>query len=360
MKTQSLQKKKDASVETLRGFAIILVVLGHVIGSDSGGGMRVSDDSFLRYVYYTFEYLRMPLFTVISGWVYALRPATRLNLKSFTLKKIRRIILPMIFVGATYYILQFLTPGTNAKSPLQDIWQIVVFPYTLYWYLPSLFLVFLLISTLDAFKLVETREKWGVVLILSIALLLIRDRLFAESFPNYLSFKGAIYLLPFFVIGVGIQRFKYIFENKYLNMGLGLVLIVGILVQQLSWFNMIEYELSKRSGIGLLIGMTGTILFFRIKWNVKWLIWFGSYAYTIYLFHSFGTSGGRILIKAAGISNTAMIFVVSLILGLLLPVLIEKFLDPIPLTRMLFLGRNYIMKTKKSFWGFIKLRAVHE
>jgi hypothetical protein len=39
--------EKDLFVETLRGLAITLVVIGHVIGSASDGGMQVSDDSFL-------------------------------------------------------------------------------------------------------------------------------------------------------------------------------------------------------------------------------------------------------------------------------------------------------------------------
>ena len=275
--------QKDPSVETLRGFAIILVVLGHVIGSDSSGGMRVSDDSFLRYVYYTFEYLRMPLFTVISGWVYALRPARRSNLGDFTMKKVRRILFPMVFVGATYYVLQYFTPGTNAKNPLSDIWHILVFPYTLYWYLPSLFWVFVLCSLFDAFKAMEKLPGWLAVMTIAVGLLFVRNAFIPESFPNYMSFKGAIYLFPFFVTGIGIQRFKTLFANKVFNGVLLGVLVFGLLIQQLSWFGAIDYELSKRSGLGLLIGISGTILFFRVKWNVKWLVWFGSYAYSIYL-----------------------------------------------------------------------------
>jgi fucose 4-O-acetylase-like acetyltransferase len=144
------KKEKDLSVETLRGAAIILVVIGHVIGSGSDGGMQVKDDSFLRHFYYTFEYLRMPLFTVISGWVYALHPASLKFLDDFIIKKVRRILLPMIFVGASYFLLQFLVPGTNKKGDLTEIWKILVFPYTLFWYLPSLFLVFLVTSIIDS------------------------------------------------------------------------------------------------------------------------------------------------------------------------------------------------------------------
>ncbi len=329
--------KKDLSVETMRGFAIILVVLGHVIGSDTPGGMEVKDDSFLRYLYYTFEYLRMPLFTVMSCWVYALRPARADNLKSSTIKRVRRILLPMIFVGATYYILQYIIPGTNAKNELSQLWKILAFPYTLYWYLPSQFLGFLFCSVLDSFKAMNTWQGWLVVLGIGIGLLVVRNVFIPESLPNCFSFKGGIYLLPFFIIGIGIQRFPNIFRHKYFSISL----VISLAIQQMGWFGVIDYELSKRSDIGLLIGIAGTILFFRLKWKVNWLIWFGSYANTIFLFHSFGTSGGRILIKSAGVYNSFLVFTISLCLGLLLPILVEIILDRFSLTRMLFLGRNY-------------------
>jgi fucose 4-O-acetylase-like acetyltransferase len=114
----TVEKKKDSSIETLRGIAIVLVVMGHVIGYKADEGMKVAEDSFLRHLYYTFEYLRMPLFTVISGWVYALKPVSKSYFTIFTLKKCRRLLLPLIFVGGFYYIVQNLVPGeTIFKSP---------------------------------------------------------------------------------------------------------------------------------------------------------------------------------------------------------------------------------------------------
>ena len=62
-------RTKELSIETLRGLAIVLMVMGHVIGSKSNGGLQVSDDSWYRYFYLTLSPLRMPLFTVISGYV---------------------------------------------------------------------------------------------------------------------------------------------------------------------------------------------------------------------------------------------------------------------------------------------------
>jgi peptidoglycan/LPS O-acetylase OafA/YrhL len=341
-----IERKKDLSVETLRGAAIILVVMGHVIGSSAEGGMQVKDDSFLRHLYFTFEYLRMPLFTVISGWVYALHPASVSSLKSFFVKKVRRILLPMIFVGASYFLLQYMIPGTNNKGNLSDIWQILVFPYTLYWYLPSLFLVFILVSFLDAYKGISSFAGWAVAFSLALLFLIFRDYFISESSPNFFSYKGATYLLPFFLIGIGIIRYKEVFSNRYLLSVLLVLLIIGLTFQQFSWYGILDYNLSKRGGAGLLIGLTGTILLFRLRWRVKWLIWVGGYAYTIYLFHAFGTAGGRIIIKAIGIHTVTIVFVVSLLAGMFVPIVAELVLDRFKVTRMLFLGRSYQKKQK--------------
>jgi len=333
--------KKDYAVETLRGVAIFLVVMGHVIGSGPDGGMTVAEDSGWRHLYFTFEYFRMPLFTVISGWVYALRPASWEKYRAFTTKKVRRILLPMIFVGTTYFLLQYLVPGTNKPGELSQIWRIYLFPYTLYWYLPSLFLVFLLVGLLDANAWLGRLAPWLAWTAAAFGLLLLRDTLIPEASPNYFSYKGGIYLLPFFLMGVGIQRFKDSFANRWLNLLLLSLFLLGLAVQQLGWYGIIQYDMDKNSGLGLLIGVAGTTLFFRLKWEIKWLIYFGGFAYSIYLFHSFGTAGGRILLQRAGVENEYLIFAVSLTAGMLGPILAEKILSQFGWTRTLFLGRRY-------------------
>ncbi len=336
----SINSKKDLTIETLRGLAIILVVMGHVIGSDTEGGMNVKEDSFLRHLYFTFQYLRMPLFTVISGWVYALRPARMDNLADFTVKKIRRIILPLIFVGGAYYTIQSLVPGTNFSYDLKDIWQILIFPYTFYWYLQALFIVFLVVAVVDANKWASTFTNWLILFGTSIVLLFMRDFFIPESFPNFFGFKMGIYLLPFFVIGIGIKRYKSYFDNKIFVWISAIILITGLVIQQLIWYDIIHYNISSSGGLGLLIGVTGVIICLRIHFTIKWLVWIGSFAYTIFLFHSFGTSGGRILLNMLGVFNTPVVFFFSLLLGLLLPIIIELVLDKFGITRMLFLGRS--------------------
>lgn len=333
---------KDKTIETLRGAVIILVVIGHVIGSASDGGMKVSDASFLRYFYYTFiDPIQMPLFTIIVGWVYTLRPNVYKKTKSFISKKALRVLIPMLVVGVCYFLIQYFTPGTNRKGNLLEIWKLIIFPYTLFWYLYSLFIVFTLIALIDAFKKMNTITNWFFIFSVSVILLLVRDAIIPYEMPNYLSYKGAIYLLPSFILGVGINRFKTFFQNKFLSYSISFILIICIIIQQLSWFKLIDYTVHKDTIIGFLIGLTGTIILLRIKLNTKWLIWFGGFAYSIYLFHAFGTAGGRILLQKFNINSSLLIFIISLFAGLLLPILAEKILEQSKITSILFLGKNH-------------------
>jgi membrane-bound acyltransferase YfiQ involved in biofilm formation len=137
-----------------------------------------------------------------------------------------------------------------------------------------------------------------------------------------------------------------VFSNRSFLTVLLIILAISLVFQQLSWYKVIDYNLTKGGGVGLLIGLTGTILLFRLRWKINWLIWIGSYAYSIYLFHAFGTAGGRIIIKAMGIHVATVIFIVSLLAGILVPVFAELVFDRFKLTRMLLLGRSYQKKGK--------------
>ena len=74
--------------------------------------------------------------------------------------------------------------------------------------------------------------------------------------------------------------------------------------------------------------------------SCQFFTWLGSFAYSIYLFHGFGTSGGRIIATKLGISSSLLIFIIATVIALFLPILIEKVIDKWQPTRVLFLGKK--------------------
>ncbi|MBN1181895.1 MAG: acyltransferase [Bacteroidales bacterium] len=327
-------KEKNLSIETLRGIAIIMMVAGHVIGASKETGLRVQDDSGWRYFYDSFEYLRMPLFTVISGFIYSFRPVEPGRLFPFLKGKARRILFPLIAVGTLHFLIQQLIPGTNSKHEIEDIWKIYLFPYEHFWFLQAIFLIFVFIAMIDHFKLISTTKKWFMVLLLTVLV-----RSFMPYFQGiFFCYKGFLNLLPFFVLGCGIERYQDLFRSKTVIRVLLILFIIAVSLQQFCLLKGMSINGLGYTTISLLAAGPGITLLFYIRKDVPVLSKLGYFAYGIYLFHVFGTAGSRILIMNLNGADITLLFFSGLLAGLGLPIIIELVIEKSPLLRMIFLG----------------------
>jgi fucose 4-O-acetylase-like acetyltransferase len=329
-----MKKKKDQSIETLRGIAIILMVAGHVIGHNTSTGMKVEDDSLLRYFYYSFQYLRMPLFTVISGYVYSLRPVQSGKLLSFFKGKANRILVPMIAVGIVQYLFRVYMPGINKSMELKDIWRILFFSFDQFWFLQSIFLVFVVAAFLDVYNLMNNIRNWIIICFLAF-LIYISLPTFNTTF---FSINGFFRLLPFFILGCGLKRYEKQIFNKAVIIIFLVIMGFTIFIQQLLWFFYITVDSTFVKILSSLIAITGISLLFKIRRENKLLARLGYYAFGIYLLHVFGTAGSRWLIMKLGDIQEYVTFTIGLIAGLGVPVLIELVIIPYKIPRKLFLG----------------------
>ncbi len=345
---KSFTVHKNKYVESLRGLAIILVVFGHIIGSDNSGGMKVDDHSIFRYLYFSLEYIRLPLFTVISGWVYANKPIFFYNKNVFFRNKVRRLIIPLITVSSLLFLFRIIIPGTNTSPELSDIWKNIFFPYDIYWYIYSLFIIFLGISVIDSQDYFHSLKGWAITLLVSLCVLFV-SAAYLEPVPNLFSFKGAIYLFPFFLFGISLYRYKRIIFKRPYIITLGLIFIAGITLQQLSWQGTIPLQ-GRMSVLALAIGISGVYLLFQLRIKSKPLIWIGQYAYEIFLFHVFFTGGTRIILLKMGVENKWTILTIALVISILIPILLQELFSRSKILSLLFLGR----KLKNQ-----KLRVVH-
>ena len=329
-------------VETIRGFAILLVVAGHVIGDSVSGGMKAADDSFWRYLYFNIDKLQMPLFTIISGWVYAIRPLTEMgNFRQFVSQKAQRLLIPMLAVVFVYYLIKAVMPG-EASDPLNRIWTLLIVPYNVYWFLPSLFWLFVISALLDIFKCMDKFVHLMILLIISAFLYRYQSMIIPDSIPNYFSFKGAIYLLPFFLIGIGMQRFKSLFSNKYVTTVLLCSFVVCMILVQLVWFQVIGNgysEHGRNSWLGICTGLASVALFYNNRVKLSSFVWIGSFSYSIYLFHSIIKGISQSVLTKIGIHSDWIIFVCGFAAGVLLSILADKILSRWKITGYVFLGK---------------------
>jgi surface polysaccharide O-acyltransferase-like enzyme len=293
-----------------------------MIGYTNTGGMRVSDDSILRYLYYSLEYIRLPLFTVISGWVYANKPILHTDKSKFIKGKLRRLLIPMFVISTLLFLFRMITPGTNTKPDLVDLPRNLVLPYDVYWYLFSLFIIFLVISVLDSRPFFHKLQGWFLTFVASFVFLFISEN-FLDPIPNIFSFKGAAYLFPFFLLGIGIFRFKEFLLNDRMALVTLLVFVASVVIQQMVWFGYFPMQ-EKHSILGMTVGIAGVLLLFRLKLRSELLIRIGAYAYGIFLFHVFFTGGSRIILERLGVENQFVILVLGVIGAILLSILLEN------------------------------------
>ncbi|WP_336881357.1 acyltransferase [Rhodococcus globerulus] len=335
-------KQRDISIQSLRGLAVLLMVAGHVIGSSAGRGMDVADDSVWRYFYLGLEDIRMPLFTVISGYVYAMRPVrSRVDLPELVRGKSRRLLLPMLTVGLLLFGMKLVVPDVNSRPEMSDLWRIYLFGYEHLWFLQAIFIIFLSVAALDALSMLSTPRRWALCTAVTLALFV------ALRLPldiNVFSINGAIRLLPFFLIGYGMQR------HGLLDLrGRGAALTVGVfaviygfrLVIIFDYWNPNQFVVRAFS---LAIGVLGVVLIYSARTLIKVpaLAWIGGFSFGVYLLHVFGSAGARIALGKIGVSNDLAVFAICLAVGVGAPIAFQLVTGRWNPVRVLMLGEKPI------------------
>ncbi len=343
--------RRDASIQSLRGLAVVLLVAGHVYGLGPAVGMQVSGDTVGRYLTESLEYLRMPLFTVISGYVYAFRPVRTNGVGRFLSAKSRRLLLPLLPLTAIVGGLQILAgSATNTSPSASFVLRGYVFGYSHLWFLQAIFLVLAVVALLDARGLLDTMRGWlttcalGVVGYVAIAV---------PHAYDVFSIGGALRLFPFFLLGYGLVRHREALASRPVMIGLLVVFVVGYGAQQALMLGGVPTGLQATGAdvdpagaplraLAVVVGIAGIACLFRIRHRVTvpGLAWVGEYAFPIYLLHTIAAAGSRLVLDTTGVQSVPVVFTAGLLAALLLPVAFERIFGRINLIRVVLLGEK--------------------
>ena len=331
-------------IDTLRGLACVLLVAFHVVGSQPDSGLHAGEGSPYRQFAHLFQHIRMPLFTFLSGFVYAYRPLIRGLMPGFAAKKLMRLLLPLICVSTLYYAVAAVTPGATGQIPLHDAWRIYVFPYVHFWFLQAVIIIFAVVMVLERFSALATPLRYGLALAGFVAIHL-SVNMENDEFALF-SILQAAYLAPFFVLGLGANRFREILNRPAVIWPCVATFLVAMTIYTMTLW--LHHPLAARGSVlGLLIGATGALTLLRLfpKWQPLALL--GAYSFVVYLFHPFFVGASRMVLKAVGLPNTELIFVVALAAGLIGPVILERVLGGVPILSRLLFGQPAVSGGKK-------------
>jgi fucose 4-O-acetylase-like acetyltransferase len=328
-----VKMKRSMEVDTLRGIACILLVFFHVVGSTPTEGLRISEGHWLRSFNDFLVYFRMPLFSFISGYVYAFRPYQG-NAQGFIKGKVRRLLVPMLTVGTFYAIVQSLTPGANAS--VDNWWLLHIMPVGHFWFLEALFLIFVVVILLEHFTALSTVARFSAVWIICAVLFGVAD------FTNYFGARGAVYLMPFFLAGLACKRFDIVQPSALVAgaaaLGGGLAIVV-LFPEHMGQQNSLAALAS------LAIGVSAGLLLLRSGWQSRPLAYIGAYSFAIYLFHVFFTAASRIFLQKAGVTDVYALLVPGTLAGLLGPVVCAQLIGYSNTLNLWLLGSTSRVKT---------------
>lgn len=299
---------RNLAVDTLRGVACLLLVSFHVIGYSSTDGLHVDDDSALRYYTDSVDYLRMPLFTLLSGLVYAWRPLhDPSGYLSFMGKKVRRLLVPyVIFVPAIGLTQHFLPRGGDAR-PLEPV-QWLLYSLNPYWFLLTTFWLFAVVALLDSRNLLSSRHAFGTLFTVSLVVALFAH---TESF-RFLQWGQALSLAPFFLAGVALSRFSLVPSTRTVRWACTIVLLLVVVAVQLSLTGRMPgvdgaFD-SRHSLVGIGLGILFPLVFLGWRLSNRALAWIGGYSSGIFLLHSFAVGACSVTASALGITSRPLMF----------------------------------------------------
>lgn len=284
------EKKRNNSVDILRGIAMLLVVLGHTLT----GITLNSEDSFLFNIIWS---LQMPMFMLISGYVtkYSKSPQNISILIGYIEKKTMAYLIP--WAVWTIFIRGIIFQSEGLLQPRYLLWHMD----SGYWFLFSIWMISIILGVSEylTFKIVNDEREILFILvtvgfyIAGMGVLVIVGILFGFSF---LCIKLTLYYMPFYFIGYMFGKIKKIFQ--YNNIGKKMIIIfppIALAVWLIILTRINLYELSD-SGMSIIIRMLASVsgciavasLCKKISETTiigKNLMWCGTHSLEIYLTH---------------------------------------------------------------------------
>jgi fucose 4-O-acetylase-like acetyltransferase len=320
----TLEKTRISQIDTLRGVACLLLVFFHVVGDSPAAGLKLAEEHWLHRINGVIAYLRMPLFAFIAGYVYAYRPFQG-QTSAFVKSKAQRLLLPVITVGTVFALVQASIPGTN--NQMGPWWMLHINPVGHFWFLESLFIVFMVVILFEQTKVLTTPSQVMLAWSSSALLFALWDA------PAQFGLGGAVYLMPFFLGGLASKRFEYDREQfmKIAVVGLALAAIYAALLHG---------EAAQPDLATVVLGLSASFLLLQSRIDNRFFACIGAFSFAVYLLHVFFTAGSRIVLTRLGVDDTYLLLAAGMVAGVTGPIIAALLIKRVGVLNFLLLGHS--------------------
>jgi hypothetical protein len=303
----------------------LLLVVYHVIGGTDLQGLRIGD-GWLRQWTDGLSAFRMPMFGLIAGAMYGLSHKRGWDLVR---NKAQRLLLPMLSVGTVFALIQIAVPYSNAR--IADLHLLHIVPVAHFWFLESLFVIFCVLALAESKLPIVDARSWAVYFSVSVCFYLMNPGIV------WFSLIGVTYLLPYFLLGVGMTRLNWDAQQQNRSSGILRIVFGAALVTVL----MLQGKGLERFSLGMLgAGLLLASGFWSLGWRNALLSRIGIYSFSIYLFHVFFTSATRMSLHAMSVQDDVLILVVSVPVGVIGPVLTQHMIAKSKVVSQVVMGSS--------------------
>ncbi|WP_299846254.1 acyltransferase [uncultured Paracoccus sp.] len=318
-------------VDTMRAIAALLLVTYHVIGAGPDAGLQIDYPEPLRLFADFLLDLRMPLFAMIAGLVFAIRSPAPMGLPRFFAGKLRRLVVPGIVAMFAFELASSL--GHTRLDVHARYLTPFVTGYAHFWFLQSILLIFVVYVPLDSL----TGGRIAHYTLLPACFL----SLSGFAVPNDpFSIDGAMILLPYFLLGILVWRHrgKLLAHRRRILAGALALLLIGSAwnIQILRETGMFSQD--RRDLQSLLSAVGGCLVTLQVLPRLRSLDRIAAMSFTIYLYHVFGTSLMRRLLDSIGYDQLVLQLIAGILAGVALPVAVHTLAERHNLTRVMILG----------------------
>lgn len=330
--------KKKESVFIAKCIGISLVVIGHYYPEQSPA-FWIS----MRNIIYSFH---MPLFFMISGYLYGLSHPRQSDYFHMLHNKVKRLLVPFISIAAFFYLIKSAAGlFFSLQNPVSISSLALLFVCPEHSYLPLLWFVYTLFLIFALFPIINMLTKYDLALFALVFLLAFIK--WTDNFCLNLVFGN----MPIFAIGYIAGR-RDIDIDAIGNKNMALLLAASVLlftaIHAFKGGAILPEEL--KPVMQVLVGFLGSLACICAssilsKYDdpiMKYIKLAGKHSMTIYLLHTLFSGVVRIgFYQVLKLPNSLFLLgaVMGIAAGIVIPIVIEKyFLLKYGLARKLFLG----------------------
>lgn len=289
-----MASKRETWLDGLKGFAIILVVLGHVLSGYLDA--RTFSEAYVSFYHvrtwiYSFH---MPLFFVISGYTFTLAYYRdgKLRRSGFFRQMINLLWIYVLFCLLQWWVKQLVPDLVNEAYTEDTLKNMFLEPLGNFWYIYVLFVFYGLAALL---KMPRWPAQWGLLLG-GIAIVCADIHMDWTALTRY----RILYHLCFFFLGTVLCRYRAYLKNQKL-MGVSAMFLATAFV-----FYVFLYARGWYANWKLLIALSTSYVMiwqFQKLGGCRVFQLCGRYCLEIYLLHTFFTAGLRTLLCQWGVTS---------------------------------------------------------